>query len=158
MGYKEKEALSRMSLVSLASSIKFKLISTENIQASIISQSAFRIFYHTTPIPPYPQHRMSYEIPRAHGAPAASTFSAAGVSAKSFDHIYHPDFTDVANSPPVHRLRSGNTDLAGSGAPIMNVVWWVCCGCDNMNNPILAPDRCSQCPHYKCSHCSAVNV
>ncbi|KAJ5381661.1 uncharacterized protein N7496_004089 [Penicillium cataractarum] len=32
--------------------------------------------------------------------------------------------------------------------------WWSCHNCGNMNNPDLAPERCSNCPHYKCADCS----
>ena len=31
--------------------------------------------------------------------------------------------------------------------------WWTCSECSNMNNPKLAPSRCSICSHYKCRSC-----
>ncbi|OOQ91279.1 hypothetical protein PEBR_01684 [Penicillium brasilianum] len=40
----------------------------------------------------------------------------------------------------------------------MNAVWWVCSECSSMNNPALAPERCSVCQHYKCGSCSSVVV
>ncbi|KAJ5665504.1 uncharacterized protein N7477_007952 [Penicillium maclennaniae] len=69
-------------------------------------------------------------MPLAHGSQAGSSLSAAGVSAQSFDHLYHRYFTDVANIPPVHRWRAGNTDLVGSGAAITCDLWWVCHMCE----------------------------
>jgi hypothetical protein len=44
------------------------------------------------------------------------------------------------------------------GATRMNAVWWVCSECKSMNNPDLAPERCSVCQHYKCDDCSSVVV
>lgn len=108
---------------------------------------------------PYPQRIASYnKMPLAHGSPVATSFSAGYVSSQSLGHFYHLDLADVVNSPPVHRSRSSNTDFAASGAPAVRVVWWVCCNCNHMCNPALAPDRCSLCGHYKCAACSAVNV
>ncbi|KAJ5134179.1 hypothetical protein N7448_000799 [Penicillium atrosanguineum] len=97
-------------------------------------------------------------MPLAHGSPAGMFFSAADVSAQSFDHPCHLDFTEIANDPPVHQFRAGNTDLVGSGAPVLCVLWWVCHMCESMCNPALSPDRCPICSHDKCSLCDSINV
>lgn len=60
---------------------------------------------------------------------------------------------------PIQPLYSATpTSHASSGAPIVHANWWVCCHCDSMNNPDLAPDRCSICQHYKCAACNTVVV
>lgn len=50
------------------------------------------------------------------------------------------------------------TSNTGSGAPIQCADWWTCHDCGHMNNPDLAPDRCSVCGHYKCCLCHGLVV
>jgi hypothetical protein len=48
-----------------------------------------------------------------------------------------------------HRLSSRPNRPSAAG-------WWRCSECRNVNNPELAPSRCSSCAHVKCSSCTAV--
>lgn len=46
------------------------------------------------------------------------------------------------------------TIYSGIGTTLADAGWWSCHNCGNMNNPALAPERCSVCEHYKCGACS----
>ncbi|KAJ5947393.1 hypothetical protein N7466_000408 [Penicillium verhagenii] len=39
------------------------------------------------------------------------------------------------------------------GHLISHAGFWACCGCGQMNNEALAPERCSCCSHSRCSNC-----
>ena len=156
--YTQVNCIKKVTFIMVSSFLQHRQLSSQRDQSFNYQSFGVSCLLSSYPIPPYPQHITSYKMPRAHGSPVGSSFSAADVSAQSFDHLYHLDFTEVANSPPVHRLRAGNTDLVGSGVPIMCDLWWVCHMCESMCNPALSPDRCPLCSHDKCGSCGSVNV
>ena len=48
--------------------------------------------------------------------------------------------------------RYAESAVQRSSIPVLSG-WWVCCNCQNSNNPALAPGRCAICNHEKCAPC-----
>ncbi|GLI80741.1 hypothetical protein PoHVEF18_009098 [Penicillium ochrochloron] len=104
----------------------------------------------------------SYKLPLTSSLESTMSTQVHGHGIQAITE-YEYKYTDseyIYLSPnPIEPLYSATpTNHASTGAPIVNANWWVCCHCDNMNNPDLAPDRCSVCEHYKCAGCSTVVV
>lgn len=81
-------------------------------------------------------------------------------------------YADIMSGPLVYRAQSTlalfpdavstlvpTPDYLSTGAPRLVVLWVRCCGCTNLVNPDLAPEKtCPICSHTECGSCGRENI
>ncbi|KAJ6132268.1 hypothetical protein N7471_007483 [Penicillium samsonianum] len=90
-------------------------------------------------------------------------------------HLTRPNdssYADALSNPLMYRAQStlspfpdaisvltATPDYLSTGAPRLVPQWWRCCGCANLVNPSLAPEKkCPICSHSECGSCSTETV
>ncbi|KAJ5689510.1 hypothetical protein N7462_003902 [Penicillium macrosclerotiorum] len=102
-------------------------------------------------------------------SPAGTVFARPEASLRPFANSQHDQAIEIIDvkmsnehqvhsnaSPPVYSATP--LGFGASGTPVQSSVWWVCCHCSNMVNPILADERCPICGHCRGACCGTVTV
>lgn len=89
----------------------------------------------------------SSSVSSTSGYPFASASGAVFNSA-----IAHHDSSSRRSTGHGRSFIGGGGGGLSVGRP-SNKGWWVCSECGYENNPALAPELCTQCPHRKCPYC-----
>ena len=70
-------------------------------------------------------------------------------------HSYSSPVSHSSSAPPLSSFRCdhhpGHPSSTAFSRPSM-AGWWICCHCQNHNNPKLSGGRCL-CSHYRCTYC-----